>query len=205
MSDSSLIQNHYIYLLQEREFIKSNEPIYKIGKTTKTGLTRFSNYPNGSDLLFHIKCNDCHTYEKLLIDLFKNNYILRKDIGNEYFEGDYKHMIRDIYDKISFCDNTSPIPSTIPAIIPSPIPAIIDNYEPILYKFIKTRICYNTDSNLTLSQVHYDFRLWFYEYYSIFQIKLPSAKLVKHYFELKFGLYLRPLGWKGISLSNTSI
>jgi len=102
MSDISITQYHYIYLLQEREFIKSNEPIYKIGKTTRTGLTRFSNYPNGSDLLFHIKCNDCHSYEKLLIQLFKSKYTLRKEIGNEYFQGNYKHMIRDIF---YFIDN----------------------------------------------------------------------------------------------------
>ena len=102
-------------------------------------------------------------------------------------------MINDICNKLNLVDNTSSIPP------------IIDNYEPMLYKFSKKRICYNTDSNLTLSQVHYDLRLWFYEYYSIFQIKLPTTKLVKQYFELTFGPYLHPLGWKGISLSNTPI
>lgn len=51
----------YIYLLQEREFIRLNEPIYKIGKTK----TR---------LLLQIIYNDCDNSEKELIQLFKNKY-----------------------------------------------------------------------------------------------------------------------------------
>jgi hypothetical protein len=35
MCNSNIITTNYIYLLQEREFIKTNENIYKIGMTTK--------------------------------------------------------------------------------------------------------------------------------------------------------------------------
>ena len=38
--------SEYIYLLQEREFIKTNEPIYKIGKTKQECLKRIINYSN---------------------------------------------------------------------------------------------------------------------------------------------------------------
>jgi len=93
-----------IYLLQEREFINSNQNIYKIGRTKQENTQRFNQYPKGSKLLLHIVCDDCDILESELIRDFKNKYIYRKDIGNEYFEGDYKEMIKDIYNKITNCE-----------------------------------------------------------------------------------------------------
>lgn len=90
----------YIYLLQEREFIKTQEPIYKLGMTTKENYGRFNQYPKGSILLFQIICNDCRMVEKSLLKVFKEHFIPRKDIGTEYFEGDYKEMIDIIYHNI---------------------------------------------------------------------------------------------------------
>ena len=43
--------NEFIYLIKEREFIKTKEPIYKIGKTKQENLQRIKSYPNGSILL----------------------------------------------------------------------------------------------------------------------------------------------------------
>ena len=86
----------YIYLLKEREFIKTNEDIYKIGKTKQENLKRFNSYPKGSILIFQIVCSNCSDIENKLIKLFRAKYIKRKDIGNEYFEGDYITMIDDI-------------------------------------------------------------------------------------------------------------
>ena len=34
----------YVYLLQEREFIKTNENIYKFGNTKQSNLNRFKQY-----------------------------------------------------------------------------------------------------------------------------------------------------------------
>jgi hypothetical protein len=90
----------YIYLFKEREFIKTNEPIYKIGKTKQPCLTRLKNYPNGTILLFQINYKDCDTYEKLLISKFKEKFIQIKDLGNEYFKGNYFEMIEIIYNLI---------------------------------------------------------------------------------------------------------
>jgi hypothetical protein len=97
MSD---ITTNYIYLLQEREFIKTKEPIYKVGMTKKENHERFNQYPKGSVLLFQLICNDCKNIEKHLINIFKEKFIQRKDIGNEYFEGEYKNMIDIIYSTI---------------------------------------------------------------------------------------------------------
>jgi hypothetical protein len=88
---------NYIYLLQEREFVKCNENIYKVGKTKKDQFTRFNQYPNGSILLLQIKCNDCDCNEREIIKLFKSKYTHKKQIGNEYFEGDYEDMMKNIF------------------------------------------------------------------------------------------------------------
>ena len=104
---------NYIYLLQEREFVKCNENIYKIGKTKKDQFTRFNQYPNGSILLLQIKCNDCDCNEREIIKLFKSKYTHKKQIGHEYFEGDYEDMMKNIFNivlknngkKGSYCVN----------------------------------------------------------------------------------------------------
>lgn len=87
----------YVYLLQEREFINANKSIYKIGRTKQETTTRFRNYPKGTKLLLQRSCFDCVRCEKEIIKRFKaNRYICCKNIGNEYFEGDPKSMIKDI-------------------------------------------------------------------------------------------------------------
>jgi len=87
----------YIYLLHEREFIRMNEPVYKIGKTKQDNHSRFFQYPKGSILLLQIICNDCSYCEKEIKKAFKDKYKQRKEYGNEYFEGDYNTMITDIF------------------------------------------------------------------------------------------------------------
>lgn len=91
---------NYIYLLQEREFIRTKENVYKIGRTTR-GMERFSQYPKGSKILLLMNCVNCINIEKQLIDAFKQKYKHCKNYGNEYFEGDQQQMKKDIYDIIS--------------------------------------------------------------------------------------------------------
>lgn len=87
----------YIYLLQEREFIKTKEDVYKVGMTKKENYERFNQYPKGSVLLFQMICNNCKHMEKMVLTKFKETFKQRKDIGNEYFEGEYKKMIDIVY------------------------------------------------------------------------------------------------------------
>ena len=105
---------HYIYILQEREFIKTEEPIYKIGKSKQMNLGRFSQYPNGSILYFQLVVPDCDKIEKILIRQFKGKYLQRTDIGTEYFQGDVFKMIDDIYCEVfeyrKRLENPNPIP-----------------------------------------------------------------------------------------------
>ena len=87
---------NYIYLLQEREFTKTNEPVYKIGMTKKVNHQRFNQYPKGSTLIHQSLCVNCNIVEKRLISIFKNKFKQRTDIGTEYFEGDYVSMVKII-------------------------------------------------------------------------------------------------------------
>ena len=91
---------NYIYLLQLREFANKNEPVYKIGMTTQKNLNRFLQYPKGSILFHQTICNNCKNIEMKLIKKFRNIFIKREDIGSEYFEGNYKTMIKMIYVEI---------------------------------------------------------------------------------------------------------
>ena len=85
---------NYIYLVKEREFIKTNENIYKIGRSKQENTKRFLQYPKGSELILQETCIDCIKTEKMIINEFKNHFIHRKDIGYEYFEGDYVQPTR---------------------------------------------------------------------------------------------------------------
>lgn len=87
----------YIYILIEREFVKTGETIYKIGKTKQDYMKRFKQYPKDSVLIKQIYCDDCDGMERELIKLFKIKYTQRRDIGIEYFEGDIKDMVQCIY------------------------------------------------------------------------------------------------------------
>jgi hypothetical protein len=93
--------SNYIYLLQEREFKTTGQNIYKLGKTKQENLRRFKQYPKGSKLLLQQVCDNCDMLEIELIRDFKKKYIHRRDIGNEYFEGDYNDMIKYIHNKLT--------------------------------------------------------------------------------------------------------
>ena len=86
----------YIYLIQEREFIKTGENIYKIGMTEAPNLYRFKQYPNGSILILQIKCKQARKLERTIINMFKEKYEWKNDIGDEYFKGNSEVMEKDI-------------------------------------------------------------------------------------------------------------
>jgi hypothetical protein len=91
---------NYIYLLKEREFINSGEDVYKIGKTTQNNDNRFRQYPKNSILLFQSICSECSSIEKNIISKFCVEFKQRKDIGIEYFEGNFMLMINYLLDII---------------------------------------------------------------------------------------------------------
>lgn len=87
----------YLYIIKEREFYRLNENIYKIGCTNDMK-KRFSQYPKGSFLLFFVANIKYREIEKIWI---KQLNIIpeikkRKDIGSEYFEGNYITIIKEL-------------------------------------------------------------------------------------------------------------
>lgn len=87
----------YIYLLREREFIKLNEYVYKIGKSKQEFGKRLNDYPKDSEVLLTIKVVNCDITEQIIISKFKDSFKHRDDIGAEYFEGDIKEMMQIIF------------------------------------------------------------------------------------------------------------
>jgi hypothetical protein len=96
MSERIII--HYIYLLIEREFLNSGEPVYTIGRSRRshkktTLLTqRVCEYPKGSKCISCRIVSDCYLAEDKIKKTFSQIFIQRKDIGIEYFEGDIELM-----------------------------------------------------------------------------------------------------------------
>jgi hypothetical protein len=89
-------KSNYIYLIKTREFIRTNENIYKIGRTSQDGMKRINQYPKGSELIIFRKCIDCIKIETELLKLFKIKYKHHSNYGNEYFEGNELDIIKDI-------------------------------------------------------------------------------------------------------------
>mgnify|MGYP003347242603 CR=1 FL=1 len=89
---------NYIYILKEREFVKTNEQIYKIGKTHQKPFLRFKKYPKGSKLEMFISVDDADAKEKLALNVFTENFVKRKEIGQEYFSGDLNDMKKILFD-----------------------------------------------------------------------------------------------------------
>ena len=84
----------HVYLIHQREFIKCKEPIYKPGRTSQSDLKRMEQYPKHSKPILYIPVTCAISAEKEIIKAFTENFIRRKDIGNEYFEGHLHHMIQ---------------------------------------------------------------------------------------------------------------
>lgn len=87
---------NYIYLLREREFMRLDESVYKLGRTTQRNLKRLLQHSKGSELLFQSICTNCREVEIGVRAVFKENYTYRDDFGYKYFEGCVYDMIHDI-------------------------------------------------------------------------------------------------------------
>lgn len=95
----------YLYVLQEREFIRTKEPIYKVGFTKQDGFKRFNGYSKGSILHLYCRANDVINKEKKLLKILNNKFIKRSDFGNELFEGNIEEIKNTVYNIC--CDKTN--------------------------------------------------------------------------------------------------
>jgi len=75
----------HIYIVKEREFIKTNENIFKIGRS-KNIVNRMPSYPKDSRIYSIIYTPNVNEFEKTMIERFDNLFVNRTDIGREYYE-----------------------------------------------------------------------------------------------------------------------
>lgn len=90
----------YIYLVQEREFVRLNENVYKIGKSKQKNCARIKSYPKQSKLICIFEVDNINEVETELKNIFKIRFKLRDDYGSEYFEGFSYLMVKEICDFI---------------------------------------------------------------------------------------------------------
>lgn len=86
----------FVYLIYLREFINANEDVYKVGCCENIE-RRKSQYPKGSILLFTRFTTNFLEIETKIKESFRKKYIIRRDLGTEYFEEDHHDMIDDMY------------------------------------------------------------------------------------------------------------
>ena len=79
MNIKDLVAGQYIYLVQERESIRCNDGVYKIGKTTQEPNKRMKGYPKNSKLYLTVIVDDATTSERDLLMLFRQKFVLRSD------------------------------------------------------------------------------------------------------------------------------
>lgn len=97
-----IIDNGYLYIIKEREFISLKSDVYKIG-CTKDILRRVREYPKGSILKFCIYSKDYKKIEKLWIkNLLKNKDLThKKEYGKEYFKGNINIIIDKLFQTLN--------------------------------------------------------------------------------------------------------
>ena len=91
MRCSEETRKEYIYLLQEREFVRSNEQTYKIGRT-KSLQNRLSAYPKDSVLIMLCDVKNSVHAEQKIMSCFKEQFVQQRQYGIEYFLGDVNKM-----------------------------------------------------------------------------------------------------------------
>ena len=85
----------YVYIIQEREFVKEKRPIYKIGRTSQKPYQRFSSYPKGSIEFICMSVTNSKIAEEIIKKIFVSKFKQDLTIGDEYFEGDIEKMKKE--------------------------------------------------------------------------------------------------------------
>lgn len=101
----------YIYLIRPREFLCTNQEVYKLGRTTQcidNHIKRLKNYTKGSEIVLSIQVStkNVKDIETNIKNLFKEKYSNHED-GYEYFIGNKNTMKNDILSYIinnSYCN-----------------------------------------------------------------------------------------------------
>jgi hypothetical protein len=92
-----------LYLIQPVEYIGTD--CYKIGYSSKSNIDRVRHgYKKGTRYLHIVECDNAIEIEKILIDVFNENFTLFA--GREYFKGDINEMLDVFYNVYKKNKNT---------------------------------------------------------------------------------------------------
>jgi hypothetical protein len=89
----------YVYIIRECDFVRLNENIYKIGRTSKINPEdRFQKYRKGTEIIGFFKVNDSVECENKIIKSFSNHNNIKKmsEYGKEYFQGNKNELLNEI-------------------------------------------------------------------------------------------------------------
>ena len=75
-----------MYIIKEREFINARSPVFKVGYSDALPV-RMKSYPKGSIILATMRVNNGRSTERKVLAALRSQFIHRRDIGSEYFEG----------------------------------------------------------------------------------------------------------------------
>ena len=94
-----------VYIVHTREFINAGQNVYKIGRTSQLHTKRADSYPKGSIIKMQISVIDSRAVETRIIAEFKDQFHIRRDLGAEYFEGNFHDMRILMLKIICLCEN----------------------------------------------------------------------------------------------------
>lgn len=100
-----------VYLVQEREFIRLNEPTYKLGRTSCMK-KRLAQYPKGTKVIHIQKVDNAVISERYFLERFDILFERRREYGREYFSGDPDAMKKLLIDEAEE-SNTVPLQISI--------------------------------------------------------------------------------------------
>jgi hypothetical protein len=92
----SVVTAGHLYLLREREFVNTNQPIYKIGKTRQENGKRFGGYSKDTVIEFMLRVADSDAAETEAKRKFDQLFKKRTEIGSESYEGDRVTMLTEL-------------------------------------------------------------------------------------------------------------
>ncbi len=102
ISNISNLFSNFIYIIQLREFVNTDTPIFKIGRT-KCIYNRVGDYPTESKIICVIPTLEyINNVEKTCIKALTKSFIRRKDKGFEYFEGNIISIVDTVMECCGF-------------------------------------------------------------------------------------------------------
>jgi hypothetical protein len=98
----------YVYIVRECDFVRLNEDIYKIGRTSKINPEdTFQKYRKGTEIICFFYVNDSIECKNKIIKFFSNHTNITKmaEYGKEYFQGNKNELLNEMFQIVKHYNN----------------------------------------------------------------------------------------------------